>query len=176
MLSYYSNQSLGPVNLSLIVFIISPVGSIPKCLEFLPRSSFQGNCLQSNDLNQRPSIKCGSASPAKSQPLDDVIDPVIPRGSLRDSLEIEASFLQREEELLSSWWREYAECSDKLLYKIQRWCTIWTRCGGFMLGGPVGVDRLLTTKWILNGSGQVVDGDKAISYTQRPNYLICNFC
>ncbi|CAJ2630029.1 unnamed protein product [Trifolium pratense] len=81
----------------------STIGSIPKCLEFLPRSSFQGNCLQSNDLNQRPSIKCGSASPAKSQPLDDVIDPVIPRGSLRDSLEIEASFLQREEELLSSW-------------------------------------------------------------------------
>ncbi|CAJ2650637.1 unnamed protein product [Trifolium pratense] len=47
------------------------VGSIPKCLEFLPRSSFQGNCLQSNDLNQRPSIQCGGASPAKSQPVRD---------------------------------------------------------------------------------------------------------
>ncbi|GAU20653.1 hypothetical protein TSUD_230670, partial [Trifolium subterraneum] len=45
------------------------VGSIPKCLEFLPRSSFQGNCLQSNDINQRPSIQCGGASPAKSQPV-----------------------------------------------------------------------------------------------------------
>ncbi|CAJ2663113.1 unnamed protein product [Trifolium pratense] len=120
-----------PTTSSKMLNFSPTVGSIPKCLEFLPRSSFQGNCLQSNDLNQRPSIKCGSASPAKSQPLDDVIDPVIPRGSLRDSLEIEASFLQREEELLSSWWREYAECSDKLLYKIQRWCTIWTRRGGW---------------------------------------------
>ncbi|CAK9154019.1 unnamed protein product [Ilex paraguariensis] len=31
---------------------------------------------------------------------------------MRDSLAIEASFLQREEELLSSWWEEYAECSE----------------------------------------------------------------
>ncbi|CAK7328847.1 unnamed protein product [Dovyalis caffra] len=30
----------------------------------------------------------------------------------RDSLAIEASFLQREEELLSIWWKEYAECSQ----------------------------------------------------------------
>lgn len=33
------------------------------------------------------------------------------RFSLRDSLAIEASFLQREEEYLSAWWKEYAECS-----------------------------------------------------------------
>ncbi|MED6172661.1 Delta-1-pyrroline-5-carboxylate synthase [Stylosanthes scabra] len=33
--------------------------------------------------------------------------------------------------------------------------------------GPVGVDGLLTTRWILKGSGQVVDGDKAVSYTHR---------
>ncbi|GAB2219642.1 hypothetical protein Droror1_Dr00007279 [Drosera rotundifolia] len=33
------------------------------------------------------------------------------RLGMRDSLAIEASFLQREEELLSYWWREYAECS-----------------------------------------------------------------
>ncbi|XP_077224242.1 phospholipase SGR2-like isoform X2 [Tasmannia lanceolata] len=33
------------------------------------------------------------------------------RFSVRDSLAIEASFLQREDELLSGWWREYAECS-----------------------------------------------------------------
>ncbi|KAK9269952.1 hypothetical protein L1049_025525 [Liquidambar formosana] len=34
------------------------------------------------------------------------------RFGMRDSLAIEASFLQREEELLSDWWREYAECSE----------------------------------------------------------------
>ncbi|KAF8404347.1 hypothetical protein HHK36_009230 [Tetracentron sinense] len=34
------------------------------------------------------------------------------RFSMRDSLALEASFLQREEELLSSWWKEYAECSE----------------------------------------------------------------
>ncbi|PON57071.1 hypothetical protein PanWU01x14_176610 [Parasponia andersonii] len=34
------------------------------------------------------------------------------RFSRRDSLAIEASFLQREEELLSYWWKEYAECSE----------------------------------------------------------------
>lgn len=34
------------------------------------------------------------------------------RFGMRDSLAIEASFLEREEELLSSWWKEYAECSE----------------------------------------------------------------
>ncbi|KAK4792653.1 hypothetical protein SAY86_023088 [Trapa natans] len=34
------------------------------------------------------------------------------RFGIRDSLAIEASFLQREEELLSEWWKEFAECSD----------------------------------------------------------------
>ncbi|KAJ0024284.1 hypothetical protein Pint_07570 [Pistacia integerrima] len=34
------------------------------------------------------------------------------RFGMRDSLAIEASFLQTEEELLSSWWKEYAECSE----------------------------------------------------------------
>ncbi|KAK8309364.1 hypothetical protein V6Z12_D02G121200 [Gossypium hirsutum] len=34
------------------------------------------------------------------------------RFGMRDSLAIEASFLQREEELLSIWWKEYAECSE----------------------------------------------------------------
>lgn len=34
------------------------------------------------------------------------------RFGMRDSLAIEASFLQREEELLSSWWKEFAECSE----------------------------------------------------------------
>ncbi|KAJ4964881.1 hypothetical protein NE237_016730 [Protea cynaroides] len=34
------------------------------------------------------------------------------RFGMRDSLALEASFLQREEELLSYWWEEYAECSE----------------------------------------------------------------
>ncbi|XP_062196295.1 phospholipase SGR2-like [Phragmites australis] len=34
------------------------------------------------------------------------------RFSMRDSLALEASFLEREEELLAYWWREYAECSE----------------------------------------------------------------
>ncbi|KAM1013283.1 hypothetical protein EV1_042886 [Malus domestica] len=34
------------------------------------------------------------------------------RFGMRDSLAIEVSFLQREEELLSCWWKEYAECSE----------------------------------------------------------------
>ncbi|PPD78161.1 hypothetical protein GOBAR_DD24916 [Gossypium barbadense] len=35
------------------------VGSIPKCLEYLPSSSFQGNCLQEKDAKQRPIRQCG---------------------------------------------------------------------------------------------------------------------
>ncbi|KAK7318264.1 hypothetical protein RJT34_02963 [Clitoria ternatea] len=42
------------------------VGSIPKCLEHLPRSSFQGNCLQIKDIKQRTSVQCAGASPAQS--------------------------------------------------------------------------------------------------------------
>ncbi|KAJ0233122.1 Phospholipase SGR2 [Hirschfeldia incana] len=34
------------------------------------------------------------------------------RFGMRDSLAIEASFLQREDELLSLWWKEYGECSQ----------------------------------------------------------------
>ncbi|KAK4419768.1 Phospholipase SGR2 [Sesamum alatum] len=34
------------------------------------------------------------------------------RFGMRDSLAIEAYFLQREDELLSSWWKEYADCSE----------------------------------------------------------------
>nr|ANR02120.1 delta1-pyrroline-5-carboxylate synthetase 1 [Lilium regale] len=33
--------------------------------------------------------------------------------------------------------------------------------------GPVGVDGLLTTRWLLRGNGQVVDGDKEIVYTHK---------
>lgn len=41
------------------------VGSIPKCLQYLPRTSFQGNCLQDKDPKQRSTAQCG-ASPDKS--------------------------------------------------------------------------------------------------------------
>lgn len=33
--------------------------------------------------------------------------------------------------------------------------------------GPVGVEGLLTTQWILRGSGHVVDGDKGVKYTHK---------
>ncbi|KAB1217815.1 Delta-1-pyrroline-5-carboxylate synthase [Morella rubra] len=33
--------------------------------------------------------------------------------------------------------------------------------------GPVGVEGLLTTRWILRGTGQVVDGDRGLVYTHK---------
>ncbi|CAL9030078.1 unnamed protein product [Prunus brigantina] len=44
------------------------VGNIPKCLEYLPRSSFQGNCLQKKDPKQRPVELCAGAPPSKGHP------------------------------------------------------------------------------------------------------------
>nr|XP_043628187.1 probable LRR receptor-like serine/threonine-protein kinase At1g63430 [Erigeron canadensis] len=41
------------------------VGSIPKCLGYLPKTSFQGNCLPYKDIKQRTSEQCGGAPPAK---------------------------------------------------------------------------------------------------------------
>ncbi|CAI8619410.1 unnamed protein product [Vicia faba] len=45
------------------------VGSIPKCLEYLPRTSFQGNCLHVKDVKQRTKIQCAGASPAQGHPV-----------------------------------------------------------------------------------------------------------
>ncbi|XP_059462313.1 delta-1-pyrroline-5-carboxylate synthase-like [Corylus avellana] len=33
--------------------------------------------------------------------------------------------------------------------------------------GPVGLEGLLTTRWLLRGHGQVVDGDKGVNYTHK---------
>ncbi|XAR66236.1 Glutamate-5-semialdehyde dehydrogenase [Bertholletia excelsa] len=38
--------------------------------------------------------------------------------------------------------------------------------------GPVGVEGLLTTRWIARGSGQVVDGDKGVVYTHKDLALL----
>ncbi|CAA7053924.1 unnamed protein product [Microthlaspi erraticum] len=42
------------------------VGNIPKCLEYLPRKSFQGNCMQNKDLKHRPASQCGNAQLVKT--------------------------------------------------------------------------------------------------------------
>ncbi|KAM0069890.1 putative protein kinase RLK-Pelle-LRR-VI-2 family [Helianthus debilis subsp. tardiflorus] len=39
------------------------VGSIPKCLGYLPRTSFQGNCLPYKDIKQRTSEQCADGAP-----------------------------------------------------------------------------------------------------------------
>ncbi|KAK4435309.1 putative LRR receptor-like serine/threonine-protein kinase [Sesamum alatum] len=44
------------------------VGNIPKCLDHLPRSGFQGNCLQAKDPKQRPAAQCGVAPPVRTPP------------------------------------------------------------------------------------------------------------
>ncbi|XP_009767696.1 putative LRR receptor-like serine/threonine-protein kinase At1g63430 [Nicotiana tabacum] len=42
------------------------IGSIPKCLGYLPKSSFQGNCLQHKDPKQRSASLCGGTPPPTS--------------------------------------------------------------------------------------------------------------
>ena len=39
------------------------VGSIPRCLEYLPRTIFQGNCLRVKVVKQRTKVHCVGASP-----------------------------------------------------------------------------------------------------------------
>lgn len=47
------------------------VGSIPKCLQYLPNTSFQGNCLQHKDIKQRPKKQCDGTSLIKAHPEAD---------------------------------------------------------------------------------------------------------
>ncbi|KAI3896503.1 hypothetical protein MKX03_015011 [Papaver bracteatum] len=57
-------------------------------------------------------VPLGENEPAASVPRSQIVGKTHSlRFSMRDSLALEASFLQREEELLSKWWREYGECS-----------------------------------------------------------------
>nr|XP_043606379.1 probable LRR receptor-like serine/threonine-protein kinase At1g63430 [Erigeron canadensis] len=44
------------------------VGSIPKCLEYLPSTSFQGNCIKYKNITPRAPELCGKAAPA-NKPL-----------------------------------------------------------------------------------------------------------
>ncbi|KAI3823640.1 hypothetical protein L1987_05080 [Smallanthus sonchifolius] len=41
-------------------------GSIPKCLEYLPRTVFRGNCLRYKDIKQRAPEQCGVVPPANT--------------------------------------------------------------------------------------------------------------
>ena len=34
--------------------------------------------------------------------------------------------------------------------------------------GPVGVEGLLTSKWVARGSGNIVNHDEGVNYTHRP--------
>ncbi|GMN32188.1 hypothetical protein TIFTF001_003555 [Ficus carica] len=47
------------------------VGSIPKCLAYLPKTNFQGNCLQHKDIKQRPKEQCDGSSLVKIHPEAD---------------------------------------------------------------------------------------------------------
>ncbi|KAJ0582577.1 putative glutamate-5-semialdehyde dehydrogenase, Glutamate 5-kinase [Helianthus annuus] len=38
--------------------------------------------------------------------------------------------------------------------------------------GPVGVEGLLTTRWVLRGKGQVVEGDKGVVYTHKDLLMV----
>ncbi|XP_031129242.1 probable LRR receptor-like serine/threonine-protein kinase At1g63430 [Ipomoea triloba] len=52
-------------------------GIIPKCLSYLPSSSFQGNCLQVNEIKQRPAARCASAPQVKNSPgVNTTLNPV----------------------------------------------------------------------------------------------------
>ncbi|CAI9262740.1 unnamed protein product [Lactuca saligna] len=43
------------------------IGTIPKCLEHLPRNNFRGNCMNSNNTKQRTHKKCGGTQPETAQ-------------------------------------------------------------------------------------------------------------
>ncbi|KAL3818079.1 hypothetical protein ACJIZ3_003984 [Penstemon smallii] len=59
-----ASSQLKVVDLSFNFF----VGNIPKCLAYLPRLSFQGNCLQEKDPKQRSAAQCGATAATKTRP------------------------------------------------------------------------------------------------------------
>ncbi|GJT11890.1 probable LRR receptor-like serine/threonine-protein kinase [Tanacetum coccineum] len=44
------------------------VGNIPKCLEYLPRASFPGNCIKYKDVTPRTPEQCGISPSASNKP------------------------------------------------------------------------------------------------------------
>ncbi|KAL6496764.1 hypothetical protein OROHE_027326 [Orobanche hederae] len=54
-MGFCRSSQLKVVDLSYNFF----VGIIPKCLEYITRSSFRGNCLEDKDPKQRPAAQCG---------------------------------------------------------------------------------------------------------------------
>ncbi|XP_051137225.1 probable LRR receptor-like serine/threonine-protein kinase At1g63430 [Andrographis paniculata] len=66
---YASNKSKGFCGSSQLKVIDLSynflVGSIPQCLQHLPRSSFRANCFQDKDSGPRPAAQCGAPPPAK---------------------------------------------------------------------------------------------------------------
>lgn len=52
--------------------------------------------------------------------------------------------------------------------KLACWLQVGISTGRIHARGPVGVEGLLTSKWVARGSGNIVNHDEGIEYTHRP--------